>query len=545
MIGPPEAVTAPVLVIDDDATVRTLFALVLREAGLDVMEAETGAAALDLMETAQMSVVVCDVSMPGMSGIEVVKALRRRRETATLPVILVTGTGDRQSVVSGLEAGADDFLTKPVDLDELVARVRAHVRTQTAWSGILQDELAVRSGVVAALGSLTLAGVPEQTAEAVVREISQRTDSDFVSVAQVTDGRRMQEIATFNRQDGVRPGGESFPSGLVDYLLDRIRGGAWVDKVNPIRLAEPTRAFRNAKLDLIATAPIFAGDDLVALLTIGAMADESRSWRGRQAKLLAAAIDYASVVSAVAGSSIARRRQDTALRARLQEILVAREFHTVFQQIVDVETRETVGFEALTRFDDGSPPDVRFAEATRAELGGPLELAAIRMALEQSDRLPIGTYVSINISPQSVIDRGHELRELMTLTARPVIIELTEHVVIDDYRQLQAAIRGLGPNVAVAVDDAGAGFASMRHILELRPSFAKLDISLVRGIDADDLRQALAAGLNYFAMRTGCRLIAEGVETHAEAETLLRLGIELGQGYLYGRPQRLADLGRP
>jgi EAL domain-containing protein (putative c-di-GMP-specific phosphodiesterase class I)/DNA-binding response OmpR family regulator len=545
MTGPPGAVAAPVLVVDDDAAVRTLFALVLREAGLDVIEAGTGQAALDLMETAQVSVVVCDVSMPGMSGIEVVKALRRRRETATLPVILVTGSSDSHSVISGLEAGADDFLTKPVDLDELVARVRAHVRTQTAWAGILQDELAVRSGVVAALGSLSLAAVPEDTSVAIVREISQRTGSDFVSVAQVTDGRRMQEMATFNRQDGVRPGGDAFPKDLVDYLLGRIRGGAWVDKVNPVRLVAPTRSIRNANLDLIATAPIFAGDDLVALLTIGSVADESGSWRSRQGRLLAAAIDYASVLSAVAGTSMARRRQDTALRARLQQILVAREFHTVFQPIVDVETKETVGFEALTRFDDGSPPDVRFAEAMRAELGGPLELAAIRMALEQSDRLPIGTYVSINISPQSLIDRGHELRELLTLSARQVIIELTEHVMIADYAELRAAIQGLGPNVAVAVDDAGAGFASMRHILELRPAFAKLDISLVRGIDADDVRQALAAGLNYFALRTGCRLIAEGIETPAEAETLLRLGVELGQGYLFGRPQRLAEIRRP
>ena len=119
---------------------------------------------------------------------------------------------------------------------------------------------------------------------------------------------------------------------------------------------------------------------------------------------------------------------------------------------------------------------------------------------------------------------------------------MTEHVVIDDYDQLRAALRNLDPGVLVAVDDAGAGFASMRHILELQPDFAKLDISLVRGIDVDDLRQALAAGLNYYAMRTGCRLIAEGVETQAEADKLRSLGIELAQGYLYGRPAAIEDL---
>jgi EAL domain-containing protein (putative c-di-GMP-specific phosphodiesterase class I) len=88
----------------------------------------------------------------------------------------------------------------------------------------------------------------------------------------------------------------------------------------------------------------------------------------------------------------------------------------------------------------------------------------------------------------------------------------------------------------VAVDDAGAGHASLRHILELRPTYAKLDVSLVRGIDGDDLRQALAAGLQYFAFKTGCRLIAEGVQSREEADVLHHLGIEFAQGYLFGVP---------
>jgi EAL domain-containing protein (putative c-di-GMP-specific phosphodiesterase class I) len=119
---------------------------------------------------------------------------------------------------------------------------------------------------------------------------------------------------------------------------------------------------------------------------------------------------------------------------------------------------------------------------------------------------------------------------------RPIVVELTEQVRIDDYRLVRSALATLG-DVGLAVDDAGAGFASLRHILELRPTFAKLDISLVGGIDRDDVRQALAAGLHYFASRIGCRLIAEGVETRGEADVLSRLGIELGQGYLFGRPE--------
>jgi EAL domain-containing protein (putative c-di-GMP-specific phosphodiesterase class I) len=92
------------------------------------------------------------------------------------------------------------------------------------------------------------------------------------------------------------------------------------------------------------------------------------------------------------------------------------------------------------------------------------------------------------------------------------------------------------------VDDAGAGYAGLRHILELQPAFAKLDISLVRGIDTDEVRQAMAAGLQYFGLRTGCQLIAEGVEREAEVETLRNLGVELAQGFLFGEPAAAEDV---
>jgi EAL domain-containing protein (putative c-di-GMP-specific phosphodiesterase class I) len=393
---------------------------------------------------------------------------------------------------------------------------------------------------VAALGSLTLSAVPEETAEAIVTEISRRTGGAFVSVAQVTNDQHMQELATFNERDGIRRGGEAFPPTLAGYLLGRARTGPWVEEVTPVGPAVPTAALQKANLELVASAPIFAGDALVGLLSIGSVSDANRSSRDRSARLLAAAIDYASVLTAIAGPSIAGLREMDARRTRLQAILDRREFHSVFQPIVAVDTREVVGYEALTRFADGTRPDLRFAEATRAEIGPAYELAAIGVALEGLDRLPPG-FLSINVSPRTLIDRSDELRSLLrAAAARTVIVELTEHVMIEDYGTLRAALGSLGDHVLVAVDDAGAGFASMRHILELRPAFAKLDMSLVRGIDQDDLRQGLAAGLNYFSLRTRFRLIAEGVETQAEADTLQRLGIELAQGYLYGRPEPLA-----
>jgi len=114
---------------------------------------------------------------------------------------------------------------------------------------------------------------------------------------------------------------------------------------------------------------------------------------------------------------------------------------------------------------------------------------------------------------------------------------VTEHEVIDDYDVVREAIRELGNDIRVAVDDAGAGVANFGHIIDLRPDFVKLDFSLVRRVNANLGRQALVVGMCHFARTAGCRLIAEGVETVEEARTLTGLGVEFGQGYLFGHPE--------
>jgi EAL domain-containing protein (putative c-di-GMP-specific phosphodiesterase class I) len=107
---------------------------------------------------------------------------------------------------------------------------------------------------------------------------------------------------------------------------------------------------------------------------------------------------------------------------------------------------------------------------------------------------------------------------------------------VADYGALREAVADLGRGVEIAVDDAGAGFASLRHVIELRPDYVKLDITLIRGVGDDDARRALVAGMVHFAAETGCLLVAEGIETEAELEALRQLGVGLGQGYLLGRP---------
>ena len=115
------------------------------------------------------------------------------------------------------------------------------------------------------------------------------------------------------------------------------------------------------------------------------------------------------------------------------------------------------------------------------------------------------------------------------------MLEITEHEIVGDYDAFRATVRSLGRDVRLAVDDAGAGVANFGHIIDLGPDIVKLDQSLIRGVNAHLGRQALIVGMRYFSGASGCRLVAEGVETEAEA-TLAGLGVEFGQGYLFGRP---------
>jgi len=169
-----------------------------------------------------------------------------------------------------------------------------------------------------------------------------------------------------------------------------------------------------------------------------------------------------------------------------------------------------------------------------------LELRAVSLALDQLHGLGPDEYLSVNASPSTIESAGFLVLVAGSSPER-VVVEITEHAPIDDYESVTEAlerVRSLG--VRLTIDDAGAGFASMRHVLRLDPDFIKLDISLIAGIDADASKQALASGLISLAKSAGATILAEGIEREEELETLVGLGVEYGQGYLLARPEPLA-----
>lgn len=214
----------------------------------------------------------------------------------------------------------------------------------------------------------------------------------------------------------------------------------------------------------------------------------------------------------------------------------------VYQPIVELEDHSVVGMEALSRFNDTESDwtvDRWFAVAAEIGLGAELELACARTAMSDLDMIPLDRFISVNLSHRATESEG--LLELLdAVDADRVVIELTEHEAVEDYDRLMAAVaRVRDRGTRVAIDDAGAGFASLRHILRIEPDIIKLDISLTRDVDAHRPQRALAAALVSFADELGMSVIAEGVERQEEQDTLIELGVRLGQGFFMGRPAPL------
>lgn len=237
----------------------------------------------------------------------------------------------------------------------------------------------------------------------------------------------------------------------------------------------------------------------------------------------------------------ARRQRVEAVQA----VLRAGGPRMVFQPIVALDGGEVVGAEALARFDPGPhrTPDAWFADAWAVGLGPELELAAVRGAVAQLPQLPAGAYLAVNVSPLTLTDERFDAL-LDELPAGRIVVEITEHAVIDDYAPLARALKRLrAAGVRIAIDDVGAGYSGLRHVLHVAPDIAKLDMSLTRDIDTDPVKQALAAAVAVFASRTGLRVVAEGVETAAEAAMLAGIGIQCAQGYLFAKPTTLPFAG--
>jgi len=232
----------------------------------------------------------------------------------------------------------------------------------------------------------------------------------------------------------------------------------------------------------------------------------------------------------------ATRAEQEAMRDRLVE----RAWQPHFQPIVRLSDLSVIGYEALTRFDDGVSPEACFDTARRSGMGPELEIAVMEDALHAAEGLPADSWVSVNASPSTIMDPAFD-RVIAKATAR-IVIELLETEPVGDHPDMLSRVAALPGSPLLACDDTGSGWAGLRQLVELRPQVVKLDHALVSGVDKDPTRRALVSGLRHFTNEIGALLLAEGIETVGELDTLSALGVDLGQGYLLGAPVALSEI---
>lgn len=225
---------------------------------------------------------------------------------------------------------------------------------------------------------------------------------------------------------------------------------------------------------------------------------------------------------------------------RVKAVLHSGDLQIAFQPVLSMDNGEIVAVEALSRFPQQPKqgPDQWFAQADQVGLGVELELLALQRALTEAAKLSAHLDVAVNLSPCALNDPRAQAMLLNTaISPLRLVVEITEHCIVSDYALLsrsRAQLREHG--IRLSIDDAGAGYASFRHIVMLAPDLIKLDRAIISGLDTDPARRALVKSMVGFAGECSAKTVAEGVETQAELATIKSLHVDQVQGYWTGRP---------
>ena len=300
---------------------------------------------------------------------------------------------------------------------------------------------------------------------------------------------------------------------------------------HPVAMALPAAKFPRLRSYVSVPVTLSDGTFYGTFCAAGLTTDKGLTQRDKA--LLGVLASAAAVI--IEPGVVERERRDE-ITERLLPVLDGPGPTVLLQPIVDLPTGARVGAEALSRFpaEWGMTPDVVFEQAHTVDLGHRLELLALERAAEHLDA--VDGYVAMNVSPQTLLTPGFS--ELLgRLPLDRVLLELSEHDQVEDYAALHAVLSApRAAGMRLAIDDVGAGFSSLRHIVLCAPDVIKLDRSIVDGLSADPVLRTLVGALVEFAHGNGTLVVAEGVESAADVETLRALHVDLAQGWFFGRP---------
>jgi diguanylate cyclase (GGDEF)-like protein len=544
---------ATLLIVDDELLNRDALQRRLERVGYRVLAADSGATALAIAAAQHVDLVLLDVMMPGMDGLETLRQLRQARSVSELPVIMVTSRDSTEDVVEALDAGANDYMTKPVDFAVAQARIRTQLTARRAdpLTGLpnrllfmerLHDQIA-RSR---AEGSFEFAVFfLDVDRFKIINDSLGHAAGDEL----LTGVSRRLEHSLRSTDTVARFAGEC--------TLARLGGDEFTVLLEGVRTAADARMIAERLVAAVARPFSLEGRDVVVTISVGVVMADGRYQRAEDMVRDADTAMYSAKDRGKARceifdtSMLAAVEERLLIESDLRQALERHEFRLHYQPIVTLSNQRLSGFEALVRWQHPGrglvPPSGFIPIAEETGLIVPLGLWVLREACRQmrawDAEFPecADLVVNVNLSarqclhPTLVADVAATLAET-GFDPRRLKLEITETMVLERSNEvigILKALRALG--VQLGLDDFGMGYSALSYLQQLPVQTLKIDRSFVSGIanagNAEIVRAilSLASGLSM-------DVTAEGVETAEQAARLQDLSCEFAQGYYFNRP---------
>ena len=549
--GPISGRAARILVVDDEEDVLQLVKTILTGARYSVTTARRGAEALELAARERPDLILLDVMMPEISGWEVCSMLKNSAETQNIPIVMLSVKNEIRDMITSMQAGADDHVTKPFSRRKLVATIqRLLEREDLAGPPFLPSAEEHFRNKKLLYDSVTQLPTITIVVDALRDRLHGRLEMGILYVDvekyshiedtygwEVFDALILETAKTLKRLVGTLFSAEdvvaiSRPAGSEFYVFTRLEAGESPEA----RLARKARQTEDTLREAL--------DDRFRERIhkpIGVFVGHARVLPTPQMRV--ERVVYRALRDAIRVATTREEERAGELRQLFREILDRRAIRTVLQPIFRLEDLEVFGHEALSRGPKGSPfesADLLFEYAIKNEAVWQLERLCAESSSRRFDAAGSGL-LFVNMEADvlsSLLDGGSEILRSLPSEKERIVLEVTERTAIRDIPRLRSCIDGLRrEGFRIALDDAGSGFASLQAIAELRPNFLKVANTLVTGLASDPIKRDIVEMLLHVAKRIDATCVAEGIETAEDLQECRRIGIPLGQGFFLGPPR--------
>jgi EAL domain-containing protein (putative c-di-GMP-specific phosphodiesterase class I)/DNA-binding response OmpR family regulator len=541
-----------ILIVDDDEDILLIVQTILASAGYSAFTAHNGREGIETARELKPDLILLDVMMPELSGWEVCTTLKNAPETRQIPIAMLTVKSEIRDLITGMQVGADDYITKPFTRRKLLSTVRKLLEErgekpapfippdtdEMRFKNLLFDSVTELPTVPVIIDALRDRLLDNRDLGVLFVDVEQYSHIEetygwevFDSLLRATGKALRRMLGTvFGTEDFVavnRTGGSDF---YVFTTLDS-EGDA---------LARLQRKSRQVEESLRATLDEAFGSRIHK--RIGVFVGHSVIHSNPQMRI--ERLVYRALRQAIILATSKEEERQAILRETFLDILHKGRIRTVYQPIFDLNTMEIYGHEALTRGPSDSAfesPELLFQFAEDHDATWELEQLCIRSAAQRYSARN-GGRLFINVEADSITTLTGRRDMLQTLLALPhkIVLEVTERSAIRDipvFRDALSSLRERG--FGIAIDDAGSGYASLQSISELRPGYLKVANTLVTGLTTDTIKRDVVEMLVNLARRIDAVCVAEGIETPQDLEECRRLGIPYGQGFYLGVPEEI------